>query len=69
MELDNYNIVVLSFRARQLQHHHDSLGLSQPPGLSLRLKQGKDIPLPHRSLYIPDDLTVTLANEFNLNLK
>ena len=54
--------------------HQDSIMseqniLSQSPGLSFRLQQGQDVSLPHGSLHVPDDLTVSLTNELHLHLR
>lgn len=42
--------------------------LAQPPGLSLRLKQGQDVTLTDRALDIPHDETVLVIQELDSDL-
>ena len=45
-----------------------ALSSSEPPGLSLRLEEGEDVPLAHGALHVADDGAVLLADELHLDL-
>jgi hypothetical protein len=47
---------------------HRPAASAQPPGLSLRLKQGEDVTLPNRALDVPHDETVLVVQELHSDL-
>jgi hypothetical protein len=56
------------FQVGTTNDRHPPAASAQPPGLSLRLKQGEDVTLPDRALDVPHDETVLVIQELHSDL-